>query len=81
MTTHLEPASTVIRKLGGVEATARAAGVHPSRVIRWRQSRDKGGTDGRIPTRHQETLLAWAREQGLRLTYRDFFSRELHEVA
>lgn len=57
MSAPLEPAATVIRKCGGIEATAKAVGRHRSVVNRWLLRRENGGTDGRVPMHHAETLL------------------------
>lgn len=75
MTNHLEPATTVIKKLGGVEATAAIVGVDCSRVRRWRLPRESGGTNGLIPARHHEALLSWARKHHKGLSYKDFFAK------
>lgn len=49
------------------------ADVHVSRVHRWTYPKARGGTDGRIPTKHQQILLDKAREQGIDLATTDFF--------
>ncbi len=70
------PAERVITKLGGEAAVAKMAGVDVSRVYRWTYAKEQGGTDGRIPTKHQQALLDHAREQGIDLTPADFFEGE-----
>jgi hypothetical protein len=70
---YLEPAASIIDKLGGVDAAAEAAGVDRSRVRRWRSAKDKGGTGGLIPSRHHQPLMQWAREKGRPLRPEDFF--------
>lgn len=69
----LEPAATVIRKLGGLDEAAEAAGTDKSWVSRWRQPKSNGGTDGLIPAKYQPLLLEWAREKGRPLRPEDFF--------
>ena len=70
------PASVIIEKLGGVEAVAAVCAVDISRVYRWTYDKSSGGTDGRIPTRHQQTILDHARARGLDLSPADFFASE-----
>lgn len=66
-------ASRIIEKCGGHEAVAAMAGVHVTRVFRWTYPKERGGTGGIIPHRHQQTLLCKAREQGIALDPADFF--------
>lgn len=68
------PAERVIEKCGGLAAVAKMAGVHITRVHRWAYPKGReGGTDGRIPTKHQQVLLDRARDQGIDLKPSDFF--------
>lgn len=73
---YLEPAATVIAKLGGLDAAAEAARVHKSQPTRWRLPVSKGGTGGLIPSKRQPLMLAYARERGLPLNAEDFFRQE-----
>lgn len=73
----MEPAQTIIAKLGGVNAVSKITGVHRTRVFAWKRSRATGGTDGRIPQSHIETMIAFARENSLELKLEDFFSTEV----
>ena len=66
-------AEALIRKCGGHAAVAEICGVHVTRVYRWTYGRDKGGSDGCVPTRHQAQLLKGARERGVDLRPEDFF--------
>lgn len=72
-------ARDIIKKCGGgnfsagVALVARWTGVHSSRVHRWTYSKSKGGTDGIIPSQHQQKILDRAREAGIDLTPADFF--------
>jgi hypothetical protein len=81
MSDFLEPARTVIAKLGGgdvhegIKVAAEAAHVHPTRVYRWMKSEASGGTGGRIPGKRHELILAWARKKGIALKPDDFFLR------
>jgi len=72
---YLEPAATVVRILGGIPNASEAANVHRSRVNRWLLSKDRGGTGGRVPTKHQQALLDWAKANQKPLEPAHFFSR------
>ena len=72
---HLEPAKTVIDKLGGYELVASIIGRHPTRVYRWMRPVSAGGTNGLVPAKYQGVLLDWARANGVRLRPQDFFVR------
>jgi len=69
-------AARVIEKCGGHQAVAEITGVHISRVHRWTYPKDRGGTDGVIPTGHQQTLLSEAVKRGIDLSPEDFFDSE-----
>lgn len=73
--TYLEPAKTVIDKLGGYERVATIVGRHPTRVYRWMRPISAGGTGGLIPAKFQGMLLDHARANGITLRERDFFGR------
>lgn len=66
-------AARVIDKCGGPERVAEMLGVHVSRVYRWTYPKERGGTGGTIPTRHQNDLLTKARDNGCTLQPSDFF--------
>ena len=70
---NLEPASTVLAKIGGVEVASKVTGKHVSRVYRWTYPREKGGTGGVIPHDDATKLLKHASENNLELTAADFF--------
>lgn len=72
----MTPAERIIDKFKGEANVAKAAGVDVSRVHRWRYSKERGGTGGVIPTRHQQNLLDHARESGIDLSPADFFDSE-----
>lgn len=71
------PADIVIEKFGGVRATARALELNSSSVSRWRAPAEKRGLDGRVPSKHQATILRLARARGIDLTAADL----IHESA
>lgn len=57
---HLTPAAYVIRKAGGVRATARLVGRTPGAVSQWRRT-------GNVPVEAQQILLRHAKVAGLDL--------------
>lgn len=67
-----EPASTVIRKLGGPKSVAGIVGVHRTRVSNWARGKDVGGTGGVIPMKHVAKLLDFAKANGIDLSACDF---------
>lgn len=67
----MEPAKTVIDKLGGAQAVADFLGVSPVRVYCWTYPRTRGGTGGLIPAKHQAKLLQMADRLGIRLRAAD----------
>ena len=76
----MEPASTIIEKLGGVAAVARLTGVHRTRVSNWKRPRADGGTGGRIPQSHHVTLLRAARENGIEdISAESFLQGDAHD--
>lgn len=68
----MEPAQTIIRKLGGPSAVANLVGIHRTRVSSWQRAQARGGTGGRVPQGHIPTLLQAARERGVDLSADDF---------
>lgn len=70
-THHLNPASTIIGKVG-VQTVANITGAHVSRIYRWMYPKEKGGTDGVIPLKHIPALLAAAKAKGIALSADDF---------
>lgn len=68
----MEPASTIITKLGGVGKVAEIVGVHRVRVSNWKRPKDVGGTGGRVPQSHHVALLTAAEKMGVELSASDF---------
>lgn len=56
----------IIEKFGGLTALAKALGKPVTTVQGWKER-------GYIPSKHQETILAKARENKIRLSPADFF--------
>lgn len=75
MSEHLEPARTIVYRLGGPAKVARSLGLNNSRPYRWMRPKSEGGTGGTIPSKHQQALLDLAHELGVDLGPADFFVR------
>lgn len=74
-TKALNPAASIIEKFGGVEAVMNITQASRTRVYRWTQPRENGGTDGIIPTPHARKLLAHAEvDRRIKVTAKDFFA-------
>lgn len=71
----LEPAYTVIEKLGGKGAVSDALGLDKSTLSRWCQPRP-GGTGGLIPQRYWPQLIDMAREQRVRIGIKELAAIE-----
>ncbi len=70
----MEPAASIIRKLGGERAVAAATGTSYTAPYRWQHPVERGGTGGSIPGRHIPKLLDLAKQKGVRLKAEEFFS-------
>lgn len=68
----MEPARTIVRKLGGPAKVAELTGAASTAPYRWQYPREKGGTGGVIPQRHHRKLLDYARENRIELKAEDF---------
>lgn len=68
----LNPASRIIRSLGGHDQVAKATGVSISRVYRWTYPKSRGGTGGLVPQKHHPAILALAQGIGLKFTADEF---------
>lgn len=73
----MEPAKTVVRICGGVDAVSKMAGRHRTRVHRWGQPKDKGGCGGVIPSDVRDELLRSALAAGIPLLPEHFHPLEL----
>jgi hypothetical protein len=77
----MEPANTIIQKLGGEAVVARITATALTAPYRWQQPRDKGGTGGTIPQRHHRTILDYAQENSIDIAPGDFIPlRETEEA-
>ena len=68
----MEPAKTIIERLGGAVKVARRLGVAISTVRRWSMPIEKGGTGGRIPQWRWPALIEMAADEGVALDMHDF---------
>lgn len=68
----MEPAHSIIRRLGGEAVVATITGTASTAPYRWQYPRDKGGTGGIIPQRHHLALLDYANAVSIALTPSDF---------
>lgn len=68
----MEPARSIIRKLGGEANVALIVQRASTAPYRWQYPRDKGGTEGVIPQRYHPMLLDYARANGIDLKPEEF---------
>jgi len=68
----MEPAQTIIKRLGGPAVVSKITGTAYTAPYRWQQPRDKGGTDGLIPQRYHPALLGYARDNDIPLVADEF---------
>jgi hypothetical protein len=72
MKPRLDPAHTIIKRLGGEAIVAEVTGTAYTAPYRWQHPLEKGGTGGLIPQRHHSALLEFARQKGKALRAEDF---------
>ena len=72
----LEPAYSVIEKLGGKSTGAEALELDKSTLSRWCQPRP-GGTGGLIPQRYWPQLMQMARDQRVRIGVKELAAVEV----
>ena len=70
-----EPADTIIKKFNGLKPVAMAANVTVHSVMRWRSTKERGGTGGIIPHWHMDALLAAAKANDIALEPSDFLPK------
>jgi len=86
--TYMEPAHRVISKFGpgdgklssAIRVVSEITGADPTRVYRWMRPKEKGGTDGIIPSKAQMKLFDHATREKIPLSPADFFD-VAHEAA
>lgn len=67
----IEPASTILTRFGGAGPLSRRLGLDRSAVHRWALPRSRGGSDGLVPAKYHQRLLAMATAEGIALTAAD----------
>lgn len=72
----LEPAYTVIEKLGGKSTVSEQLGLDKSTLSRWCQPKPDG-TGGVIPQRHWAGLMEMARAKRVRITLEELAAVEV----
>lgn len=70
----MEPASSIVKKLGGEAIVATITGTASTAPYRWTYAREKGGTGGSIPQKYHRALLSYAEANGIPLSAEDFLS-------
>lgn len=73
---RLEPAYTVIERLGGKSAVADALKLDKSTLSRWCKS-GPGGTGGVIPQRYWPALIKMARRHGVDISVQELAAVEV----
>lgn len=68
----MDPASSIIKRLGGEAVVSRITETAYTAPYRWQYPREKKGTGGVIPQRHHPVLLDYARSKGIVLRADDF---------
>jgi hypothetical protein len=68
----LEPATSIIRKLGGIEAVIEITGCGATTPYTWTYPKSKNGSGGLIPQRYHPAMLDYARRHGIDLRAEDF---------
>jgi hypothetical protein len=72
----LDPARSIIDRLGGAHAVAAMTGRHVTRVRRWTYPRERRGSDGVIPLPEAMKIIEQAPARGITgLTMEDFIHR------
>lgn len=64
----MEPASTIIKKLGGEAVVSKITGTSLATPYRWQYPKRAKGTGGIIPQRHHPAILSFAHENNIPLT-------------
>jgi hypothetical protein len=68
----MEPARSIIAKLGGEGVVAHLCRLSLSAPYRWQSPRLRGGTGGLIPQRHHRILIDFARARRIPLDAEEF---------
>ena len=71
---EMDPATAIIRKLGGEAKVAGIAGTALSAPYRWQHEKSRGGTGGLIPQAYHRRLLDYADAHGIALAAEEFLT-------
>lgn len=71
----MEPASTIIKKLGGATLVSKGINVHRTRVYKWMWPKERQGTGGIIPHWQIPKILNYAKKIGVPLSEYDFVKK------
>jgi predicted transcriptional regulator len=66
-----EPAYNVVVRLGGVTSTAKLLGITQGAVSRWLATKDTYGTNGSIPRRYWDDILAFSQKHKIKIDLHD----------
>lgn len=72
----MEPARSIIERLGGHAVVAAGLGISTTRVYYFTYPKAKGGTDGLIPQKHWPALFRLAKDRGVSLSADDLYPTE-----
>ena len=75
----MEPASTIIKKLGGPTKVSEGIQVNRTLLYKWMSSKERGGTGGIIPHWQIPKLLDYANRIGVPLSQYDFVKKIAEE--
>lgn len=68
----MEPAKSIIERMGGEAVVAAITGTALSTPYGWQKPKREGGTGGWIPQKYHHALLEFAKEKRKRLKQSDF---------
>lgn len=67
----MEPASTIIKRLGGEARASQITGTSAATPYKWQYPRSAKGTGGTIPLRHHRAILEYSKAHRLGITAED----------
>jgi hypothetical protein len=77
----MDPASAIIKKLGGEAKVAEITGMAFTAPYRWQHDKSKGGTGGLIPQAHHRALLDYAHTNDIPLVAEEFLAPRLNQLS
>lgn len=76
----LQPAHSIVDRLGGPTKVAAFLGLHRTRVSKWKLPKVSGGTGGAIPGNHWPALMRLAKIAGVGLRYAELIAGDEPEL-